>query len=148
MSVGDPMNTWDEFKRQLKKQFYPKDAENEARDKLRCLQHKKGHIWEYIKEFQELLLEIPSMGEQDELFASSMAYVGGPIWSLRGVVCNTFPPQSSPPRPQSSSRGSPPRDKIRRQVVVAKVGETRRSLIGATSHPQQETKGVERRMRH
>jgi len=36
--------------------------------KLRCLQHKEGYIHEYIKEFQELLLEIPNMGEQDTLF--------------------------------------------------------------------------------
>jgi len=37
----DPINTWDEFKSELKKQFYPKDAEREARTKLRHLQHKE-----------------------------------------------------------------------------------------------------------
>ena len=65
---SDPITTWDEFKRELKKQFYPKDAEYEARAKLRRLQHQDGRIWEYVKEFQELLLEIPNMGEQDALF--------------------------------------------------------------------------------
>ena len=63
-----PITTWDEFKKELKKQFYPKDAEYEARAKLRRLQHEDGRIREYVKEFQELLLEIPNMGEQDALF--------------------------------------------------------------------------------
>jgi len=49
-------------------QCYPKDAKRETKAKLRCLQHKESHIREYIKEFQELLLEIPSMGEQEALF--------------------------------------------------------------------------------
>ena len=34
----------------------------------RRLQHKDGYIREYVKEFQELLLEILSVGEQDSLF--------------------------------------------------------------------------------
>jgi len=57
------------FKRELKEQFYPKDAVKEARAKLRHLQHKEGHLREYVREFQELLLEIPNMGEEDALFA-------------------------------------------------------------------------------
>ena len=47
----------------------PKDAVKEARAKLRHLQHKKGLLREYVREFQELLLEIPNMGEEDALFA-------------------------------------------------------------------------------
>ena len=84
---------WEEFKGELKRQFYLEDAEHEARAKLRCLQHKDGHIWEYMKEFQELLLEIPSMGEKDALFASWMAYVHGPKWSLSDVEFKILPPQ-------------------------------------------------------
>ena len=61
---SDPITTWDEFKRELKKQVYPKDAEYEARAKLRRLQHQDGRIREYVKEFQELLLEIASVGER------------------------------------------------------------------------------------
>jgi len=57
-----PITTWDGFKRELKEQFYPKDAIKEARAKLRRLQHKEGHLREYVREFQELLLEIPNMG--------------------------------------------------------------------------------------
>jgi len=52
-----------DFEKELKKQCYPKDTERQARAKLRCLQHKDGHIREYIKEFQELLLDIPRLGE-------------------------------------------------------------------------------------
>jgi len=65
---SNPITTWDGFKRELKKQFYPKDAEYKARAKLHRLQHQDGRIREYVKEFQELLLEIPNIGEQDALF--------------------------------------------------------------------------------
>jgi len=37
---SDPINTWDGFKKELKKQFYLEDAEYEPRAKLRRLQHK------------------------------------------------------------------------------------------------------------
>ena len=59
----------------LKKQFYVKDVEYEARAKFRHLHHKDCHIREYVKEFQELLLEIPSMGEHDALFY----FLDGPL---------------------------------------------------------------------
>ncbi|KAG8611914.1 hypothetical protein MANES_S041516v8 [Manihot esculenta] len=62
------ISTWADFVRELKRQFYPENAESEARAKLRRLQHKEGHIREYVKEFSELLLEIPDMGEKDALF--------------------------------------------------------------------------------
>ena len=84
-----PITTWDGFKRELKRQFYPEDAANEARAKLRHLQHNEGPIREYIKEFQDLLLEIPSMGRKMYSFTSLMAYVDGPRWSSRGVVYET-----------------------------------------------------------
>jgi len=56
-----PITTWDGLKRELKEQLYTKDVEKEAKAKLRRLQHKDGHICEYIKEAYELLLDIPSM---------------------------------------------------------------------------------------
>ncbi|KAF2282442.1 hypothetical protein GH714_044055 [Hevea brasiliensis] len=52
------ISTWDDFKKELKKQFYPENAAHEARAKLRRLSH-KGNIREYVKEFMETLLEIP-----------------------------------------------------------------------------------------
>ena len=48
---SDPVNTCDGFKRELKKQFYPKDTKYKARAKLQRLQHKDGQVQEYIKEF-------------------------------------------------------------------------------------------------
>ncbi|KAF2324198.1 hypothetical protein GH714_009880 [Hevea brasiliensis] len=51
------ISTWDDFKKELKKQFYPENAAHEARAKLRRLSH-KGSIRDYVKEFIETLLEI------------------------------------------------------------------------------------------
>ncbi|CAN1260507.1 Transposon Ty3-I Gag-Pol polyprotein [Linum perenne] len=62
------MNTWDDFKREIKKQFYPENVELEARSRLRRLAH-KGAIREYVKEFSELLLEIPDFPDKEALFA-------------------------------------------------------------------------------
>lgn len=64
-----PITTWDGFKREVKEQFYPKDPMKETRAKLRRLQHKRGHLREYVKKFEEFLLEIPNMGEEEALFA-------------------------------------------------------------------------------
>ncbi|XP_048231260.1 uncharacterized protein LOC125370291 [Ricinus communis] len=63
------INTWEDFIRELKKQFYPDNAEKEARSKLRRLQHRDGHIREYVKEFSELMLEIPDLGEKEAFHA-------------------------------------------------------------------------------
>ena len=62
-----PITTWAGFKREFKGKFYPNNAKREPRATPRHLPHKEGHIYEYIKEFQELLFDIPSIGEQDAL---------------------------------------------------------------------------------
>ncbi|KAF2305838.1 hypothetical protein GH714_008308 [Hevea brasiliensis] len=62
------ISTWDDFKKELKKQFYPENAAHEARAKLRCLSH-KGSIRDYVKEFMEILLEIPDYPDTKALFA-------------------------------------------------------------------------------
>ena len=62
------ISTWEEFKADLKRQFYPENAEDEARGKLRCLTQKVS-IRDYVKEFSGLLLEIPDIGEKDSLFS-------------------------------------------------------------------------------
>ncbi|VFQ79625.1 unnamed protein product [Cuscuta campestris] len=62
------IDTWAEFKSELKKQFYPSNVEEEARGKLRRLQH-KGSIREYVKEFTEVLLEIPDYPNKEAFFA-------------------------------------------------------------------------------
>ncbi|RVW89090.1 hypothetical protein CK203_040289 [Vitis vinifera] len=61
------IETWDEFKREIKRQFYPDDVAYLARKNMRCLKH-IGSIRDYVKEFSSLMLEIPNMTEEELLF--------------------------------------------------------------------------------
>nr|CAN78625.1 hypothetical protein VITISV_041104 [Vitis vinifera] len=56
------IDTWDAFKREIKRQFYPEDMAYLARKSLKRLKH-TGSIHEYVKEFSTLMLEIPNMVE-------------------------------------------------------------------------------------
>ncbi|TXG67082.1 hypothetical protein EZV62_008357 [Acer yangbiense] len=68
MSKGiNPIHTWEEFKKELKRQFYPTNVEKEARGLLRRLKQ-TGSIRDYVKEFTTLALEIEDMSEKDSLF--------------------------------------------------------------------------------
>ncbi|CAL1389990.1 unnamed protein product [Linum trigynum] len=58
------MVTWGDFKREIKKQFYPEIMEFEARSRLRRLTE-RGGVREYVKEFSELLLEIPDNKDKE-----------------------------------------------------------------------------------
>ncbi|KAH9763740.1 hypothetical protein KPL70_001270 [Citrus sinensis] len=61
------IDTWADFKQELRKQFAPSNAEKEARA---CLRHLKqtGSIRDYINEFTTLMLEISDMSDKDSLF--------------------------------------------------------------------------------
>ena len=61
------INTWADFKREIKKQFYPEDVEYMARKKIKHLKH-TGSIRDYVKEFSSLMLEAPGMDKKDLLF--------------------------------------------------------------------------------
>ncbi|GKB46820.1 putative nucleotidyltransferase, ribonuclease H, partial [Tanacetum coccineum] len=61
------IDTWAEFVADFKKQFYPENAKNEAKSRLRKLKQ-SGTIREYVKEFTTLVLEIPELSDQDSLF--------------------------------------------------------------------------------
>ncbi|RVW87492.1 hypothetical protein CK203_036260 [Vitis vinifera] len=61
------IDTWDAFKREIKRQFYPKDVAYLARKSMKRLKH-TGSIREYVKEFSTLMLEIPNMSEEELLF--------------------------------------------------------------------------------
>lgn len=61
------MDTWDDFQKDIKKQFYPENAEHIARKNLKRLKH-TGSIHDYVKEFSSLMLEIPDMLEKELLF--------------------------------------------------------------------------------
>ncbi|XP_059598686.1 uncharacterized protein LOC132255070 [Vitis vinifera] len=61
------IDTWDAFKREIKRQFYPEDVAYLARKSMKRLKH-TGLIREYVKEFSTLMLEIPNMAEEELLF--------------------------------------------------------------------------------
>lgn len=61
------VETWQQFKMELKKQFYPENVEYEARGRLRRLSHSKS-IRDYVAEFQDILLEIPTITGSESLF--------------------------------------------------------------------------------
>lgn len=62
------MNTWKDFKKELKKQFYLENATYKAHAKLRILS-KKRSIRDYVKEFTKIILEIPDYLYKEALFA-------------------------------------------------------------------------------
>ncbi|RVW66445.1 hypothetical protein CK203_065191 [Vitis vinifera] len=71
------IDTWDAFKREIKRQFYPEDVAYLARKSLKRLKH-TGSIREYVKEFSTLMLEIPNMAEEELLLTSWTTCKAGP----------------------------------------------------------------------
>ncbi|XP_076890463.1 uncharacterized protein LOC143541544 [Bidens hawaiensis] len=61
------MNTWADFVREFKNQFYPENAEDEARLRLRNIRH-SGSLKDYINEYTSIILEIPDLTEKVRLF--------------------------------------------------------------------------------
>ncbi|MBA0660157.1 hypothetical protein Goklo_012206 [Gossypium klotzschianum] len=64
---GDVIGTWEEFQRELKKQFYPQYAEKEARAKLHRLTQ-QGTVREYVQVFSELMLQISALSEKEVFY--------------------------------------------------------------------------------
>ncbi|KAK3019682.1 hypothetical protein RJ639_004157 [Escallonia herrerae] len=60
------VKTWEKFKRELQRQFYPKSIKDMAMINLRWLRQ-KGSIREYVKEYSILMLEISEMSERQRL---------------------------------------------------------------------------------
>ncbi|XP_070032870.1 uncharacterized protein [Nicotiana tomentosiformis] len=58
---------WEKFEKELKKRFYPMNMVYEARRKLRELRQ-TATIREYVREFTTLMLQIPTLSEEDSLF--------------------------------------------------------------------------------
>nr|CAN72338.1 hypothetical protein VITISV_038599 [Vitis vinifera] len=61
------IETWEDFKREIKRQFYPEDVAYLARKNMRRLKHTSS-IRDYVKKFSSLMLEIPNMTEKELLF--------------------------------------------------------------------------------
>ncbi|GKB81757.1 putative retrotransposon gag domain, aspartic peptidase domain protein [Tanacetum coccineum] len=63
--LKDTASLW--WRPDFKKQFYPENAKNEAKSRLRKLKQSET-MREYVKEFTTLVLEIPELSDQDSLF--------------------------------------------------------------------------------
>ena len=61
------IETWEDFKKEIKRQFYLEDVAYLARKNMRRLEH-TGSIRDYVKEFSSLMLRIPNMTEEELLF--------------------------------------------------------------------------------
>ncbi|XP_060674828.1 uncharacterized protein LOC132804444 [Ziziphus jujuba] len=61
------INSWEDLKSELKKQFYPENVANDARKRMKELKHQRS-ICEYVEQFSGLMLQIPNMSEEDLLF--------------------------------------------------------------------------------
>lgn len=60
---------WDAFLTALRSRFQPVTSAENARAKLRVLQQGKSSVNDYISAFRRLLVSVPTMGEDDKLFA-------------------------------------------------------------------------------
>ena len=78
---SDPINTWNEFKKELKKLFYPEDAEYEVRAKLRCLNKKIIKIRNMLRSSKRFARKFQAWRSKMHSFASSMAFRDEPKWS-------------------------------------------------------------------
>ena len=61
------IETWEDFKKELKKQFYPENVVYMAKKKLRELKHKTS-ISDYVRDFTALTLQIPNLNSEETLF--------------------------------------------------------------------------------
>ncbi|KAK5832319.1 hypothetical protein PVK06_016120 [Gossypium arboreum] len=62
------IGTWEKFQCELKGQFYPEFAEEEARAKLQGITQ-RGTVGEYVCEFKELILQSSDMTEREAMLA-------------------------------------------------------------------------------
>ena len=61
------IDIWAAFKREIKRQFYPKDVAYLARKSIKHLKH-TSLICEYVKVFYTLMLKILNITEEEILF--------------------------------------------------------------------------------
>lgn len=59
------IETWKTLKKELKDQFLHCNTSWLARDALRKLKH-SGSVWDYVKDFSSLMLDIRKMSEEDK----------------------------------------------------------------------------------
>ncbi|KAG6627028.1 hypothetical protein CIPAW_15G094100 [Carya illinoinensis] len=61
------IDSWEEFKCELKRQFYPENVAIHARKRMKELKHTSS-ICNYVEEFSALMFQITNMREEDLLF--------------------------------------------------------------------------------
>ena len=76
------IETWGDFKREIKRQFYPEDMAYLARKNIRHLKHTSS-ICNYVKDFSSLMLESHNMIEKELLFNFMDNLQGGAEQELR-----------------------------------------------------------------
>ena len=58
------VDIWESLKQELRSQFFPENVKIITRRKLRELRH-IDNIWDYVKKFSSLMLDIRDMSEKD-----------------------------------------------------------------------------------
>ncbi len=112
-----PITTWVQFQTELRKQFFPAFAKDDARARLRRLTQ-KGDVREYVREFSELLLEVPDLSNEDSLFTfldglkpwAKMELQRRGVQSLNEAIAQAealieFKTQPTAPKAQASKQG-------------------------------------------
>ncbi|KAL0421454.1 UNVERIFIED_CONTAM: hypothetical protein Slati_3168300 [Sesamum latifolium] len=61
------IDTWVLLREAIREQFFPKNVEYNARRALQKLEH-TGSMWDYVKAFSTLMLDIRDISEKDKLF--------------------------------------------------------------------------------
>ncbi|KAK8292025.1 hypothetical protein V6Z12_D06G095200 [Gossypium hirsutum] len=64
---GNAIETWEEFQREVKKQFYLQYTEKEARAELYRLTQ-QGTVREYVRAFSELILQISDLSGKEDFY--------------------------------------------------------------------------------
>lgn len=137
------IDTWDDFKRELKRQFYPENVVYEARKKLRELRQ-RGSIRDYVKDFTTLMLQIPSMTAEDLVFYFTDGLQAWAKQELQRRGVQTVDEAIAVAESLSDFRTSGLSESFKRkEQVVAKGGGARRDT-GRPSNSRSFEKGARR----
>nr|GLL49496.1 uncharacterized protein LOC105969880 [Ipomoea trifida] len=136
------MDTWVDFVREFKKQFYPANAVNEARAKLRVHRHNKS-IREYVETYTALILQIPGISDDEALFQFTDGLTGwaktevlrrNPATLDEAIAYVESLPEKTPeqyPKPKDKGKErmhSPPRNYDRQKSPNSRLNERKKPL--------------------
>ncbi|WZZ33691.1 hypothetical protein YC2023_017092 [Brassica napus] len=137
------IDTWDDFKKELKRQFYPENVIYEARKKLREIRQ-RGSIRDYVKEFTTLILQIPNMTAEDLVFYFTDGLQSWAKQELQRRGVKTVDEAIAVAESLIDFRTSGPSESSKKkEQVVAKGGGAKRDT-GRPSNSRSFEKGVRR----